>query len=308
VLHSASNNVAEYEACLHGIRLVVELGVKCLYVHSDSALVINQLNKEWDTTHEKMDLYCKEFRKWESNFYGIEYINVVRDKNQAADALSKLGSSRAQIPQGVFVQDIHAPSMGTDLVEKQPNEAMLIDDTTPATSSRDWRTPFIRYISDGSGFQDKTENERPIRRSKNYILVDGKLMRKNASSGVLLKCISQDDAIKLLDDIHAGSCSNHADSRTLVGKAFRAGFYWPTAVADAEKLVRHCEGCQFFAKRTHVPSHEIQTIPSSWPFACWGLDMIGPFKPAPGNYKFVFVLIDKISKCIEYMPLVKATF
>ena len=103
---------------------------------------------------------------------------MVRDKNQAADALSKLGSSRAQIPRGIFVQDIHEPSVGTGLVEKQLTEAMLIDDATPATSSRDWRTPFIRYISDRSGFQDKTENERLIRRSKNYILVDGKLMRK----------------------------------------------------------------------------------------------------------------------------------
>jgi ribonuclease HI len=243
ILFPASNNVAEYEACLHGIRLAVELGVKRLYVHDDSVLVINQLNKEWDTTHEKMDLYCKEIRKWESNFYGIEYIHVVWDRNQAADALSKLGSSRAQIPQGVFVQDIHAPSVGTDLVKNQPSVAMLIDDTTPTTNSHDWRVPFIKYISDGSGFQDKTENERLIRRSKNYILVDGNLMRKNASSKVLLKCISQDDGVKLLDDIHAGSCGNHAASRTLVGKAFRAGFYWPTAVADAEKLVRHCEGC-----------------------------------------------------------------
>jgi len=120
-----------------------------------------------------MDLYCKEIRKWESNFYGIEYIHVVRDRNQAADALSKLGSSRAQIPQGIFVQDIHAPSVDTDLVEKQSNEAMLIDDPAPVTSSCDWRVPFIRYISKGSGFQDKTENERLIRRPKNYILVDG---------------------------------------------------------------------------------------------------------------------------------------
>ena len=48
-------------------------------------------------------------------------------------------------------------------------------------------------------------------------------------------------------------------------------------------------------------------IPSSWPFTCWGLDMIGPFKPAPGNFKFIFVQINKFSKWIEYMPLVKAT-
>jgi len=146
-----------------------------------------------------MDLYCKEIQKWESNFYGIEYIHVVRDRNEAADALSKIGSSWAQIPQGVFVQDIHAPSVGTDLVDKQPYEAMLIDNTNPTTSSRDWRTPFIKYTLDGSGFQDKMENECLIQRSKNYILVDGKLMQKNASSEVLLKCISQDDGVKLLE-------------------------------------------------------------------------------------------------------------
>jgi len=53
---------------------------------------------------------------------------------------------------------------------------MLIDDANPTTSSHDWSTPFIKYITDGSGFQDKTENERLIQQSKNYILVDGKLM------------------------------------------------------------------------------------------------------------------------------------
>jgi len=302
-----SNNVAEYEACLHGIQLAVELGVKRLYVHGDSAQVINQLNKEWNTTHEKMDLYCKEIRKWEANFYGIEFIHVVRNKNQAADALSMIGSSQAQILQGVFVQDINKPSVGGDVVDKPNSDALLVQDTTLTTSSDDWRTPFIKYLLDGSSFQDKTENERLIRQSTNYILVDGRLMGKNANSEVLLKCITQDDGTKLLEDIHAGSCGNQAASRTLIRKAFRAGFYWPFVVADAEKLVQRCEGCEFFAKRTHIPAHEIQTILSSWPFVYWGLDMIGPFKPALGNFKFMFVLVDKFSKWIEYMPFVKAT-
>jgi hypothetical protein len=130
--------------------------------------------------------------------------------------------------------------------QQATDETLLVGDATPTTNGHDWRTPFVKYLSDGSGFQVKTENERLIRRSKNYILVDGRLMRKNANSEVLLKCIPQDDGIKLLDDIHVGSCGIRAASRTLVGKAFRAGFYWPTAVSDAEKLVRHCEGCQFF--------------------------------------------------------------
>ena len=116
----------------------------------------------------------------------------------------------------------------------------------PTTHEPDWREPFIRYLTDGSGYTDRIENERLMRRSKQYLLVDGKLWRKNAKEEILMKCITKEDGEHLLDQIHSGSYGNHAASRMLVGKAFRAGFYWSSAVADAEKLVRHCEGCQFF--------------------------------------------------------------
>jgi hypothetical protein len=72
-----------------------------------------------------------------------------------------------------------------------------------------------------------------------------------------MKCITQEAGIALLEEIHSGTCGNHTASRTLVGKAFRAGFYWPSTVANVEKLVRHCDRCQFFTKRIHVPAHEI---------------------------------------------------
>jgi len=108
---STSNNAAEYKACLHGLRIAVELSVKHLMVYEDPALVINQLNKGWSCSSEKMDAYCAKIRKLEGKFYGIEYHHVVRDQNQLADHLSKLGSSRAMIPPGVFVQDLLAPSI-----------------------------------------------------------------------------------------------------------------------------------------------------------------------------------------------------
>jgi hypothetical protein len=69
--------------------------------------------------------------------------------------------------------------------------------------------------------------------------------------------------VKILEEIHVGTYGNHAVSRTLVGKAFRAGFYWPSVVTDVEKLVRHCERCQFFTKQIHVPAHELQIILAS---------------------------------------------
>ena len=73
----ASNNAAEYEACLHGLCIDVELSVKRIMVHGDSALVINQLNKDWSCSSEKMDAYCAKIRKLEGKFYGIEYHHVV---------------------------------------------------------------------------------------------------------------------------------------------------------------------------------------------------------------------------------------
>ena len=89
----ASNNATEYEAALHGLHIAIELSVKCLMVYGDSSLVINQLNKDWSYTNEKMDAYCAAVRKLEDKFYGIEYHLVVWADNQAADELLKLGST-----------------------------------------------------------------------------------------------------------------------------------------------------------------------------------------------------------------------
>ena len=94
------------------------------------------------------------------------------------------------------------------------------------------------------------------------MLVDGNLMRKSAKEGILQKCIIQ-EGVKLLLEIHSGSCDNHTASRTLIGKAFQASFYWPTAISNVEDLVRRCEGCQFFAKQIHVSAQELQTILAS---------------------------------------------
>jgi hypothetical protein len=88
---------------------------------------------------------------------------------------------------------------------------------------------------------------------------------------------------QLLDEIHAGQCGIHAASRTLVGKVFRSGFYWPTAMGDTTELVQRCEACQFLSKQQHLQAHQLHTIPVTWPFACWGLDMIEPFKKAKGG-------------------------
>jgi ribonuclease HI len=181
----ASNNVVEYEAALHGLHIAIELGIKRLMVFGDSALVIRQVNKEWDYTSEKMDAYCAQIRKLENKFYGLEFHHVLWADNQATNKLSKFRSTRAEISHGVFVQDLVKPSIKKD--EKPVAKKPLVDQLVTAvpTSSGDWRESFIRHLMTADVPHDKIEMERLVWRSKHYVLIEGKLMHKNAKEELL---------------------------------------------------------------------------------------------------------------------------
>jgi hypothetical protein len=71
---------------------------------------------------------------------------------------------------------------------------------------------------------------------------------ERGAAGVFVKCIDRGAGKCLPEETHAGQCGLQAASRTLVGKAFRASFYWPTAKKDAADLVQRCEADQFLAK------------------------------------------------------------
>jgi hypothetical protein len=64
-----------------------------------------------------MLLYCQELRKLENNFDGLKYLHILHGKNEVADELAKLGSSRAMVPTGVFLHELHEPSISKDLAK-----------------------------------------------------------------------------------------------------------------------------------------------------------------------------------------------
>jgi transposase InsO family protein len=171
-------------------------------------------------------------------------------------------------------------------------------DTEPIPSAGDWRDKYIAWMGRGELPSDRSEARRIARMAKLFTLVDIELY-KRAASGVLQRYVPIPQGRELLRDIHAGVCGHHAAPRTLVGNAFRQGFYWPTAVADASEIVRTCEGCQFYARKTNLLAHALQTIPVTWPFAVWGLDIVGPLRKAPGRYTHLLVAVDKFSKWVE---------
>jgi hypothetical protein len=151
-----------------------------------------------DHNKENMDAYCLEVRKLENKFYGLEFHHVVRDNNVAVDVLPNLGSTRAQVPAGVFVHELHAPSIPepalptTDPAHPLAGQEVMMIDVN-------WREPFIDYIRKQKVPSDKNLAEQLIRRAKSYVLVGDKLYRWGASCGVLMKCVPREEGKGILD-------------------------------------------------------------------------------------------------------------
>jgi hypothetical protein len=322
--------VAEYEALVNGLRIAIELGVRRLDARGDSQLVIDQVMKNSHCRDPKMEAYCDEVRRLEDKFHGLELNHIARRYNETADDLAKIASGRTMIP-----PDLHQPSIRIDDTSKpevpsaqsevpsaqpeapsaqpeapsaQPKvpsapegEALRVEEErSRVTPNRNWQTPYLQYLHRGELPLDRAEARRLAWRAKSFVLLgDGKELYHRSPSCILHRCISIAEGQELLQEIHSGACGHHAAPRALVGNAFRQGFYWLTAVADATRIVRTCEGRQFYARQTHLPAQALQTIPITWPCAVWGLDLVGPLQKAPRGYTHLLVAIDKFSKWIE---------
>jgi hypothetical protein len=177
-----------------------------------------------------MDAYVQEVHKLENKFSGLEVHHVIRKHNVGADILSKLGSTCAQVPVGVFIQELKQPSIKSSphittdsALQKPDREVMMLGE--------DWRETYIDFIRDQRLPARMDARSAAVahvmRRSKGFVLVDNKLYRRGARSGVLMKCVTGEDGYDKLWEIHEGVCGNHTASRTLVGKAYRLVFGGP---------------------------------------------------------------------------------
>jgi hypothetical protein len=87
---------------------------------------------------------------------------------------------------------------------------------------------------------DEAYNKRMEARTRPYVIIEGELYKHGVCSP-LLKCLSRDEGIELMKEIHTGLCGSHIGS---MGKVFRQGFYWPKVASDAAELVQKCENRQ----------------------------------------------------------------
>ncbi|XP_022004330.1 uncharacterized protein LOC110901874 [Helianthus annuus] len=214
----STNNEAEYEAFLAGLRLALKMGARNLEANVDSKLVAGQVNGRYDAEGEAMALYLEQARMLINQFQTFKVNHINRSENKHADALSKLAAtSFKHLAKEVRIEVLSNPSIHLKQVS-------VIEMGNPS-----WMSPIILYLQHGKLPEGKAEARKIQHKAINYEMADGVLYRKSFM-GPLLRRVDKTDAQYLVREIHEGLCGIHAGPRMVVAKIMNAGFGLPLRI------------------------------------------------------------------------------
>ncbi|XP_074356378.1 uncharacterized protein LOC141696089 [Apium graveolens] len=292
----ATNNDAEYEALINGLKLALEVGVMNLIVRSDSELVVNQVNGGFQTRGPRTELYMRCAKRLLGKFSSARLESVPREENSNVDALAKMGSQMDNVRLGQI-------PLGIQEIPSIPEVEVFQTQEIP---QKNWMTPIHNYIQTGVVPEDKLQARRLRYQATKYVEYDGVLYKRGFNQP-LLRCVDREEGNYILREVHEGICGNHSGGGSLALKVLRQEYYWSTMREDAFNFVRACDRCQRFANYSNIPTSTITSLTSPWPFAMWGIDLVGELPKAKGGVKYAVVAVDYFTKWAEAMPLATIT-
>jgi ribonuclease HI len=134
---SCTNNIAEYEALLLGLRKLKAMGIRRAILKTDSQVISGHVDKSCRARDPKLEKYLDRVRRLEASFEGFSVKSIPRGENEHADLLAKSAAQGLPLPSKVFFETIRAPSV--DLLER----AVL---NISHVHSEDWRTEIISFL------------------------------------------------------------------------------------------------------------------------------------------------------------------
>ncbi|GJV77744.1 reverse transcriptase domain-containing protein [Tanacetum coccineum] len=192
------------------------------------------------------------------------------------------------------------------IVQVPRSENKKADTLSKIEEGHSWMTSLLEYLTDIT-LPAETKKARSIKiKSRQYAVIGGVLYRKSFLEP-WLRCVGPLQAEYVIREIHEGSCNMHFGPRTVVAKAIRSGYYWPTMHKDARNIIRQCNDCQVHRPVPKNPQQKLTPITSPWPFYKWGIDISGPFPESQRRVKFLIVVIDYFTKWIEVKPVATIT-
>ncbi|GFZ18422.1 hypothetical protein Acr_27g0001610 [Actinidia rufa] len=199
----ATNNEAEYEALLAGLRVAIELRAQSLEVFSDSQLVVNQVQGDYLAKDSRMIAYLGEVKAVSAKIKEFKIHQIPREDNKKADALANLASTFEFIfDRCIPLEFLANPSIGV------ANQILQTEENPT------WVHEIIAYLQKGILPKDKLQARRLQYRSSRFCIFKGKLY-KRSFSGPLLRCLRPEEVEYVLREIHEGICGNHSGARRL---------------------------------------------------------------------------------------------
>ena len=167
-----------------------------------------------------MQKYLKLTKHLTQEFDKVEFVQIPRSQNMAADEVAKLASSEEG-----------ATSMGLVMeVQKHPNIEEISTFAIQSTGSQ--MTPIISFLQDGHLPQDIEEARKVRKRAARFTILNDTLYKRGFFMPYL-KCVDEEEAKYILDEIHEGVCGDHAGPKSLVSKVIRTSYFQPTMQVDA---------------------------------------------------------------------------
>ncbi|XP_008229457.1 PREDICTED: uncharacterized protein LOC103328826 [Prunus mume] len=296
-----SNNVAEYQALIMGLQMVVEMKISSLEVYGDSMLVINQLLTHYEVRMDDLIPYHQMTTQLLERFDFVTLEHVPRKDKKMAGVLANLAATLAltkdkavNLPvckRWVIPLTLGALQEGVNVIS-----VLSID-------IDDWRQPLIDYLKHGKLQDDSRHQSEAWRRAPRFIYYKEILYRRSFE-GLFLRCLGEEDASKAMEQVHSGICGAHQSGPKLHFQIKRMSYYWPTMVKDCMDYVKKYQACQFHANFIHQPPEPLHPTITSWPFDAWGLDVMGPIAPKSSDgHSYIIAATNYFSKWAEAVPL-----
>ncbi|XP_073288977.1 uncharacterized protein [Primulina huaijiensis] len=207
----ASNNEAEYEALVAGIKLALSAGARSLVVHSDSQLVVNQLNGTYEAKEEKMNQYVSRDNELLALLEIYEIKKVPKANNEVADRLAKIASSWTNIDN----RTINFLTISKKEAEKAGFNIFCVKEEEPS-----WKEEIVNYLMRDDLPRDPAAARKLRIRAARFTIIDGEVYKRGYSQ-LFLKCLIPSKADYVLCEIHEGICGNHLGGKALAAKTLR---------------------------------------------------------------------------------------
>ncbi|XP_071729994.1 uncharacterized protein [Rutidosis leptorrhynchoides] len=184
---STTNNEAEYETLLAGLRIAKEMKIEHLQAFVDSQLVANQVLGIFEARQPIIQLYLSKVRELVESFRSFTIEHVRRSRNKKADTLSKLASiTFAYLAKKVLVEVLEKRS-----IETQEIHDLIIEEENT------WIKPLREYLELGILPEDKKEARKLRIKAPSYKIMNGSLYRKSFLTP-WLRCVGPNQASMII--------------------------------------------------------------------------------------------------------------